>query len=128
MNFNLELPFMSTDMEKYLKPECSNATPNTSESEEAWTHWKRTFQNFMTTINLNDNNLKLDMLFNFVSPTVYKFIADATGYENALATLEALYITPKNEIFDRHLLATRKQQSGESLDEYVNGLKLVSRL
>ena len=54
---------------------------------------------------------------NFVSPTVYEIIADSTEYENALATLEALYITPKNEIFARHVLATQKQQAGESLDE-----------
>ena len=38
-----------------------------------------------------------------------------------------MYITPKNEIFARHLLATRRQQAGESLDEFLNVLKRLSK-
>ena len=127
MNFNWELPFASIGMEKYLRPERFSETPNTSGSDKLWTHWKRTFQSFMTSINLTENNQKLEMLVNFVSPPVYEFIADSTDYDNALQALEALYITPKNEVFARHVLATRKQESGESLDEFVNSLKLISK-
>ena len=41
--------------------------------------------------------------------------------------MEALYIKPKNEIFAHHLLATRRQQPGESLDEYLQALKAASK-
>ena len=34
---------------------------------------------------------------------------------------------PANEIFARHLLATRKQQSNETLDEFLQSLKILSR-
>ena len=40
--------------------------------------------------------------------------------------LEKLYIAPKNEILARHL-ATRRQQPGESLSEYLNILKLLAK-
>jgi len=41
--------------------------------------------------------------------------------------LEKPYIAPKNEILARHLLATRRQQPGESLSEYLNILKLLAK-
>ena len=44
-----------------------------------------------------------------------------------MSTLEFLYVTPKNKVFARYLLATRKQQNGETLDEYLNKLKLLSK-
>ena len=37
-----------------------------------------------------------------------------------------MYVKPKNEIFARHLLATRKQQSGENLDEFMQALKQLA--
>ena len=76
---------------------------------------------------ITDVAQKLQMLTNFVSPTIYEFIADATVFDNAMSTLESLYVTPKNKVFARYLLATRKQQNGETLDEYLNKLKLLSK-
>ena len=38
-----------------------------------------------------------------------------------------MYNVPKNEIFARHLLATRRQQVGETLDGYLNALKLLAK-
>ena len=33
----------------------------------------------------------------------------------------------KNEIFARHVLATRRQQASETLDEYLRALKTLSK-
>ena len=41
--------------------------------------------------------------------------------------LKSLYVKTPNEIFARHKLATRKQQPGESLDEYLQELKILSK-
>ena len=49
------------------------------------------------------------------------------NYDDAIATLKALYIKPTNEVFARHLLATRRQQSGQSLDGYLQVLKTLSK-
>ena len=39
----------------------------------------------------------------------------------------ALYIKPTNEVYARHILATRRQQSAETLDEYLHVLKTLSK-
>ena len=38
-----------------------------------------------------------------------------------------IYVKPANEIFARHLLATRKQQPNETLDEFLESVKILSR-
>jgi len=38
-----------------------------------------------------------------------------------------LYVKTPNEVFARHSLATRTQQTGESLDEYLQALKTLSK-
>ena len=49
------------------------------------------------------------------------------AYDEAIQTLEALFVIPTNEIFARHLLATRCQHAGETLDEYLQALKTLSK-
>ena len=34
---------------------------------------------------------------------------------------------PTNKIYTRHVLATRQQQAGETLDEYLQALKTLSK-
>ena len=41
--------------------------------------------------------------------------------------LKTLYIKTPNEIFAHHKLATRKQQIGKTLDQYLQGLNLLSK-
>lgn len=38
-----------------------------------------------------------------------------------------MYVKPKNEVFARHLLATRRQESSESLDAYLQALKSLGK-
>ena len=38
-----------------------------------------------------------------------------------------MYVKPKNEIFTRHKLATHKQQQGESIDEFLQALRTLSK-
>ena len=70
---------------------------------------------------------KLAVLSNFVSPSIFQHIEDCTDYETSIETLQILFIKPKNEIFARHLLATRKQAPTETLDEYLQALKTLSK-
>ena len=39
-------------------------------------------------------------------------------YEEAIEALDATYIKAKNDIFSRHLLATRRQEPGETLEHH----------
>lgn len=129
---------------KILRPERFSVLPNTSGADKAWLHWKRTFTNYIAsairtpaatqpgdgetadpTATLAAN--KLDVLINYVSSSVYDYISECADYDTAIQTLESMYVVPKNEIFARHLLATRKQQPGESLDTFLNVLKLLAK-
>ncbi|XP_064080564.1 uncharacterized protein LOC135197423 [Macrobrachium nipponense] len=70
---------------------------------------------------------KLRALVNCVSPSVYELIEDCSTFESAIAKLESAYVKLPNEVFARHVLATRRQQSGESLDEFLRELHKLSK-
>ena len=115
-------------MEKFLRPDRFDALPNATGSDKAWLHWRRTFTSFLDSVSADYESLnKLDVLVNHVSPAIYEFISESGNYKAAIDTLEKLYIAPKNEILARHLLATRRQQPGESLSEYLNALQLLAK-
>ena len=77
-------------MDKMLRPERFDARPNTSESEEQWTHWHRTFVNYVASVQELSPN-KLDLLINYVSSHVYKYIAECDSYESSIDTLKNIH-------------------------------------
>ena len=52
---------------------------------------------------------------------------ECADYESAITTLRNIYVKPTNEIYARHQLATRRQQAGEGLDEYLQALKILRK-
>ena len=70
---------------------------------------------------------KLCVLTNYVTPKIYESFAECATNDETIQTLEALFVKPTNEIFSRHLLATRCQHAGETLDEYLRALKTLSK-
>ena len=135
-------------MDKYLKPTRFDCDPNSTGSDKQFKHWLTTFKNFVTTIetatsttttnadaDANNTNAapqqqidsKLNTLVNYVSASVYEYIADATTYDAAIKTLTDIYVKPVNLIYARHKLATRKQTEGESLDAFIQDLHRLSK-
>ena len=112
-------------MDKFLRPDRFEADPNSSGAAREWRHWYQTFKNFLKAIEPHKPD-KLQTLVNYIAPRVFEYIADCDVYESAISTLEKLYVKPKNEVFARHLLSTRKQQTSESLDEFLQALKQLS--
>ena len=92
-------------MERLLRPEHLDADPRSSSAVKEWMHLFKTFQNFLAALAPEGLN-KLSLLTNFVTPKIYETIVDCTTYEDAVQTLQALYVKPTSEIFARHLLAT----------------------
>ena len=113
-------------MDKALRPDRFNENPNTATAAKEFKHWIQTFEYYIEVLP-QDGLDKLKILTNFVSPLVYDFISDCATYESAKETLRKKYVKPANEIFARHLLATRKQQPNETLDELLQSLKILSR-
>ena len=111
-------------MDRFLRPERFDTTPDSPDAAKSWKHWLRTFQNFLSSI--QDPN-KLNLLINFLSPTVYDFIADCTDYDAAITILKNLYVKPANEIFTRHLLSPTKQEAGEPVEKFLQKHKTLSK-
>ena len=112
-------------MEKFLRPERLEAHPDSSPLQ--WKHWFSTFTNFLLSIEQPTDTTKLQLLINYVSPSVYSYIADCKTYDEAIKTLKAVFVKPTSEVFARHQLATRKQQGSESVDQYVLAVKLMAK-
>ncbi|XP_064093783.1 uncharacterized protein LOC135206291 [Macrobrachium nipponense] len=108
-------------MEKLLKPTRLDLDSSSPSAAKEWRHWPKTFNNFIQECGEMAPN-KLRTLVNYVSPNVYEYIEECVNYDTAISTSEKLYITAPNEIFTRHLLATRQQKGGETLDEFLREL------
>ncbi|KRX75491.1 Retrovirus-related Pol polyprotein from transposon 17.6 [Trichinella sp. T6] len=113
---------------RFLKPERLDVDPSSPTSSEQWKHWLATFENFLAA--LPEENLdKKSLLVNFVSPRIYSSIAVSRSYEDAIQSLKSIFEKLVNEIYSRHLLATRKQlqavQYQEELvrDAFVRGIR-----
>ncbi|KRX92949.1 hypothetical protein T4E_7540 [Trichinella pseudospiralis] len=114
---------MSVD--RFLKPERLDVDPSSPTSSEQWKHWLATFENFLAALP-QENLDKKSLLVNFVSPRIYASIAASRTYEDAIQSLKSIFEKPVNEIYARHLLATRKQLQGESLDEFLCALNALA--
>ena len=113
-------------MEKYMKPDRFSCDPNSTTASKEWKHWFVTFDNFLKALKVEEDG-KLCLLINHIDPSVYDYIAEYDHYNDAIEALKNMYIKPKNEIFARHLLATRKQKPGETLDQFFVSLKELSK-
>ena len=89
-------------------------------ADKEWKHWHATFENFIESI---DNSDKRKLLINYMAPSIYAYIVDCNTYESSIQILQDIYVRPSNVVYARHLLATRKQDTGETLDVYVQALK-----
>ncbi|XP_068205370.1 uncharacterized protein [Palaemon carinicauda] len=104
-------------MERLLHPSRFDVDPDSAQAAKEWTHWLRTFTNFIEAVQLTTPTLdKLVLLTNYVAPSVYDYISECETYENAEEVLTSLYVKPNNEIFARHLLATRRQTQARTLE------------
>ena len=114
-----------------MKPDRLGVDPNSSDAAKIYKHWLRTFNNFIDSVSSTSGSStpvnKLNLLINYIEPVVYDFVSECVSFEEALRTLESIYVKPKNVIFARHLLSTRKQKSGENLDQFLNNLKTLAK-
>ena len=113
-------------MEQILKPDKLETDPHSQSAEREYKHWKQTFENFLDECKASSNS-KLRCLTKYVSSNVYDYFSDSATFDEAIKILDGLYLKPKNIIYARHLLATRRQEATESLDEYLQVLHRLSK-
>ena len=66
-------------------------------------------------------------LINHVSHDVFEYIEDCASFDMAIDALIRLYVKTLNEIFARHLIATRRQHSDETLSKFLQELRKLSK-
>ena len=115
-------------MDKILRPERLDLDVKSSNAEEDYNHWIRTFENFLeAVIKSNDDADKLKVLTNFVTPKVYHYIAHCDSFESAKGMLQSLFIKKKNKVCARYILLNQKQDPSETISDYVASLKQLTR-
>ena len=112
-------------MEKVLRPERLDADTSTATAAQERLHWKATFTNFLNSLPQDDLN-KTNGLINFVSPRIFSLIAEIENFDATIRILKHRFVKPKNEVYARHKLATRKQLSTETMDEFLQAIKTLS--
>ena len=123
-------------MDKLLKPEKLTTSPNAVLGDKIFLHWRKTFENYLDECatpgpNATDlpvpvpDNVRLKALLNNVSHELFAMISTAADYNAAMEILKSAYVKPINEVYVRHRLAARRQQAGESLDEYIQALTVL---
>ena len=112
-------------MDKVLRPERLSLDPKLSadgRNNVAYTHWERTMDNYLQVLKSGTTALteeqKFSALINYVSPDIYQTISAMDKYTEAVALLKTIFVKEKNENHARHHLTTRRQQDGETVDQY----------
>lgn len=75
-------------MDKLLRPENLEVEPCLSDALQQWTHWIRSFENFIEAAKATEEKDRLNLLINYVSPTIYGYISDCSTYEKAIDILK----------------------------------------
>ena len=128
----------SSVINELLKPSRLDVHPNSTEATKQFKHWLKIFTGFVEKCSAfsqqkegkGSSSMQLDkfqVLCAYVSADVYVLIEDCDSYDAAIQKLKSIYIKSPNIIFARHLLATRKQKSGESIPEFLRALHALSK-
>ncbi|KAL0860148.1 hypothetical protein ABMA27_010455 [Loxostege sticticalis] len=100
-------------MEKYLRPEKYDANPSESFATQSWEHWRKTFESFSAHTPAAPSSSGKD--------------AHSLAATTKLSPFYTNFMKPKNILYARHMLATRKQCPNENIDLYLQALKQLSK-
>jgi len=122
-------------MDKLLKPKDLDVLPSDSNAASVFKYWIVTFESFLQAVESGQAAIvssvgvnRRGLLVNFLTSSAYQYIEDSETYEAAVAELKRVYVKTKNNVFARHLLATRRQLPGESLQQFLQVLKTFSKV
>ena len=118
-------------MERYLKLNHLELDTSDPDSDDKWLHWRDMFEGFLLELQSSSTSAltgsqKLTLLLHHISTPIYKCLSRCQNYDAAISTLDGMFIKKKNSIFARYLLATRRQETEESLELYLQNLKILS--
>ena len=121
-----------SELSDILKPRQFDVDPNAPGAFKLFKHWLKTLENFLESVaayakakEVAGPN-KFRVLCAYVSADVYELIEDCMDYDGAVRKLQSFYEDIPYDIFSRHFLTTRRQKPGESLQEFLQALQILS--
>ena len=121
-------------MEKALRPNTLQLDPAASadgRNRIGFLHWRCTLQDYMTAIKPAETDLtdevKFKILTNNITSSVYSLVMNETKYSEAMKLLENVFIKTNNANHARYMLATRRQQEGETVKQFHLALQNLAR-
>ena len=111
---------------KALRPKVFAANPESSDAKKQWVHWFKSFTIYISKLEGVTEADKFNLLINHIDSAVYELISETETYDTAVELLKATFAKTPSPIFARYVLKSCKQQSGESLDIYLQNLKRLS--
>lgn len=121
-------------MDKALRPEKLSLDPGRSadgQNRAGFVHWKKTLDQYIGALKSGTTALsdgqKLQVLISHITPEIFTMIENLPTFDAAIKHLESVFVKSKNTIHMRYLLATRKQQEGESVKQYYLALRTLAK-
>ncbi|XP_069751739.1 uncharacterized protein [Narcine bancroftii] len=115
---------MSPVMEKLLCPDRLEVDPQVPNASEFFEQWISCLNNFLeaaaVVVDLEEKRLKV--LQARIAQRAFQAIRSCVNYTKTMAELWVLYKPKINAVYSRYLLASRKQQPGELVEEFVRAL------
>ena len=113
-------------MESVWKLKCLDIEPSSPTAGKDYCHWWTILLNYIEDFPNKVPN-KYWALLRSISSRVIEYIEGYTDFEVAIEKLDTLFIKTPNEAFARHLLASRWQKPGESLDKFFRELEKLKK-
>jgi len=119
-------------MESLFRPTKLDVDPNAPDARQTFKHRLRILEHFLIAAEAARSEEeppfdKYGLLINYLGPSVYVYVEDVSSYKEGICILKRAYVRPKNVVFARHLLSTRRQQSNEMLSEFLQALRSLSK-
>ena len=105
-------------------------TEDTTSTAQRWEKWVKSFQYFVIASNINNNERKRALLLHLIGPEsqeIFDTLPDTGNtFEEALTALEDYFKVKKNVPYERSVFGNAKQDSTESIEQFVTRLRKLS--
>ena len=106
-------------------------TGEPSSVSQRWNKWKKSFQYFHIASGITSDSKKKSLLLHLVGSGTQEIfdtlVNTGTTYEEALAALDQHFEVRKNIPFERSKFHQAKQESSESIEQYVTRLRQLCK-
>ena len=118
---------MTSIMNRLMKPKRLELDSSPPTAAKGWRHWRLTLDNFIIECGIDTVLNKHQIITHLISRNVYEHVEDCVDFQAVIDNLEKQFVKSSNVIFARHLLSTRRQQSGKTHDQFIQDLRKLSK-